>query len=118
MTHKAFAAFYHINGKNGDEYRVRFNKTAARMLGNIERVEIGKTENYIVIIPIAKGSVFGVNVYRDRNGVPCISLTRLVKHHGFFHRDLFDGTRYAVKRGKTGDNRIFICLKEVVGDDD
>lgn len=118
MTHKAFAAFHHIDGSKAEEYRVRFNKTAARLLDGVERVDIGKTENYIVIFPLDRKSVFGVNVYRDGSNAPCISMTRLVKHHGFLPRDLFDSTRYAVKRGKTGDSKIYICLKEVVTDDD
>ena len=45
-------------------------------------------------------------------------MSKLVKHHGFIHKDLFDGTRYAVRKGKAGDSKIYICLKEVVADDD
>ena len=118
MTHKAYVTFNHIDGSKAEEYRLRFNKTAARLLEGVERVDVGKTENYIVIFPLDRKSAFGVNVYRDGSNAPCISMTRLVKHHGFIPRDLFDGTRYAVKRGKTGDSKIYICLKEVVADDD
>lgn len=118
MTRKAYVTFLRINGSRGEEYRLRFNKTAAKLLDGVERVDIGKTENYIIIFPLDRRSAFWVNVYRDGSNAPCISMTRLVKHHGFIRKGLFDGTRYAVKRGKTGDNKIYICLKEVVTDDD
>lgn len=118
MTHKAFVTFNHINGNHGEEYRLRFNKVAGRLLEGVDRVDIGKTENYIIVFPLDSKSAFGVNLSRDRYGSPSISLTKLVKNHGFLHKDWFDGTRYAVRRGKTGDRKIYICMKEVVTDDD
>ena len=117
MTHKAFVKFLHLYGNHGEEYRIRFNKTAARLFDGVNRVDIGKTENYIVVFPLDNNSAFGVNLSRDRYGSPSISLTKLIKSHGFLHKDLFDGTRYAVRRGKTGDNKIYICLKERIEDD-
>lgn len=117
MTHKAFAAFHRINGKKGDEYRICFNKTAAKLFDGVERVDIGKTDGYLILLPLSKLSAFGFNLCK-LNGSPMLSSTRLVKQEGFIRSDLFDGTRYAVKRGKTGDNRIYICMKEVVTDDD
>ena len=51
MTHKAYVTFLHINGTRGEEYRLRFNRTAARLLEGVSRVDIGKTENYIVVFP-------------------------------------------------------------------
>ena len=116
---KAFATFLQINNaaRGVPEYRIRFNKTAARLFDGVSRVQLAKTENYLVMIPAKDGVDGGFNVTRDKSLVPNISMTRLVKHDGFLHRDLFDGTRYAVKRGKSGDNRVYICLKEKVEDD-
>ena len=117
MTHKAFAAFHRINGKKGDEYRICFNKTAAMLFEGVDRVDIGKTGNYLILFPLSKTSAFGFGLSK-LNGNPMLSASRLVKQEGFIPKDLFTGARYAVKRGKTGDNKIYICLKEVVTDDD
>ena len=117
MSYKAYATFLHINGSSGEEYRIRFNKVSGRLLDGTTRVEMGKTENYLVMIPISKNSPFGFNVSRDQIGVPSVSMTKLVKHNGFLPRDMFDASRFAVRRGKTGDNKIYICLKERIEDD-
>ena len=117
---KAFATFLQINNtaRGVPEYKIRFNKTAARLFEGVSRVQLAKTENYLVMIPAKDGVDGGFNVTRDKSLVPNISMTRLVKHDGFLHRDLFNGTRYAVKRGRTGDNKIYISLKEAVLDDE
>ena len=117
---KAFATFLQINNaaRGVPEYRIRFNKTAARLFDGVSRVQLAKTENYLVMIPAKDGMAGGFNVTRDKSFVPSITMTRLVKHEGFLHRDLFNGTRYAVKRGRTGDNKIYISLKEAVLDDE
>ena len=114
---KAYASFLKINGTHGTEYRINLNKTAARLLEGVKKVDIGKSENYIVLFPVAEHSAFGLNVSTINNN-PSLAMTRLVKHYGFIPKELFDSTRYAVKRGKVGDNRVFICLKEVVTYDD
>jgi len=114
---KSYATFLHINGAKGEEYRIRFTKVSGRLFDGVTRVEIGKTENYLVMIPVDSSSVFGFNVSRDKCNVPSISMTKLVKHRGFLTGDMFDGTRFAVRRGKFGDRKIYICLKERVEND-
>lgn len=114
---KAFATFLRIeNAARGvPEYRIRFNNTAAKLLAGAVQVRISKTANYIIVTPTTNGC--GMHLSYDKDGCPSITMSRLVKHEGFLHKDLFDGSRFAVKRGKSVENRAYICLQEKVGDD-
>lgn len=113
---KAFVTFLSTNGSRGEWFRIRFNTLAAKPLNGITNVEIGKNSNHIVIIPVSQKTNKSIGVGRDGQGVPYLSLNRLVKNHGFLSPDLFDGTRYAVKRNKDG-TKMYICLDETVEDE-
>ena len=112
MSYKAYATFLVINSSKTDEYRIRLNKVAARLLNTVSQVEIRKTDKYLVLYPVSGG--YGFHLSYDNVGCPSISMSRLVKYEGFLTKDLFDGSRYAVRRGKNGDKRVFICLQEKV----
>lgn len=108
---KAYATFLYVNGERSEEYRIRFNKVAARSFKDVSQVKIFKTDKYVILVPSDDG--FGLKVCKYENGTG-ISLTRLVKQDGFMAKEWFDGTHYAVKRGKPSGGRVYICLEKVV----
>ena len=114
----AWCALNPVNGKELQQYRLRFNIKAGVLLRNVDYVYIRRTDNgsHIILTPMSyfektKGmprDVFHVGWWQD---APFVYITPLVSN-GFLRRDLFDGRRCKVKRDK--QNRIYICLTEVV----
>lgn len=109
----AYVSFMRSNGNIFDNYLMRFNVVASVLLKDVEYVTMRRNANHIVLEKAdrnAKERTY--HVFHHPRGAAMISLVGLVKRDGAIDKSAF-GKRYKVKRDK--DNRIYICLNEVVG---
>lgn len=116
MKQMAWASLCVTNTDNSTYYRIRFNRTAGKLLDGVRWVVLSKTADgaYIIVSPIDHQENGSLTVTRDTYGFAWLHTTSLVTG-GNLPKRLF-GKRYKVKRDAKG--RIYICLKEVVKDND
>lgn len=109
----AYVSFMRNNNNAYDNYLMRFNTVASVLLRDVEYVTMRKNANYIVLEKADKNAKERTYyVFHHPRGGAMISLAWLVKQDGAISKSAF-GKRYKVKRDK--ENRIYICLNEVVG---
>lgn len=117
MSKSAYASMLASINNCHDTYRIRFSRTASRLLDGVGRVNIERVRsaklgvNYIVLTPVLPDEP-GLNVVWDGKSA-YISMNRIVNFYGLLPKDMFDGKRYKVKRGK-GNRKIYICMNEVI----
>ena len=118
MNKNVYASFLSSLGRSNDTFRIRFSHTASRLFAGVEKVSIERVRseklglNYIVLTPVLSDEP-GLNVVWDRNHSAYLSMNRVVNFYGLLPKDLFDGKRYKVKRGK-GNRKIYICMNEEI----
>lgn len=119
MDTTAWAAFGVSHAAAGDVFYIRFNRVAARLLKDVDKVYIKRTQtgSHIILEPVPYYDLdknkMALSIAWYSGKYPVISCTKIVDT--FLSRRYFDGRRCKVKRGKAG---AYICMNEIIERED